>query len=70
MEQLSTVQEDFVKTESWLLLIIVYKANQTFIIPQSFNYKECKCLNKEIHQIDRKFTVVSYPSFNKFYGKI
>ena len=70
MEQFSTVQEDFVKIESWLLLIIVYKTNESFITPRSFNYKQCKCLNKVIHQIDRKCTVVSYPSFNKFYGKI
>ena len=43
----------FIKPESWHLLIIVYTNNWGFIVLLSFNYKECTCLEKLIHQIDR-----------------
>ena len=36
----------------------------------NFNHKEYVCLKKVAHQIDRKWTVTSYASFYKFYGKI
>ena len=36
----------------------------------NFNYKENLCLNKVIHQVDRRQSVSSYASFNKFYKKM
>lgn len=64
--------QEFVEIESWLLLIFVLIKNQSFVIPLSFNYKENRCLiglNKVINQINRKWTVESYDSFNKFRSK-
>ena len=39
-------------------------------MPLNFNYKDYKCLNKAIPQIDRPCTVAYYLSFNELYGKI
>ena len=58
----------FIKPESWHLLIIVYTNNWGFIVPLSFNYKECTRLEKLIHQIDRMVAV--YDSFDKYYGEM
>ena len=34
-----------------------------------FSHKECTCLKKVIHQVDKKKMAASYTCFNKFYGK-
>ena len=59
----NSIQEFVVLVGFWLLVA------QTMKIPLTFNYKKCRCLNKVLHQIDRKWAV-AYAFFYKFYGKI
>ena len=61
---------EFAKIESWILLILLYTTNQSFIIPLGSTYKEYICLNKVIDQIDRTWMVASCTSFTECYGQL
>ena len=57
-------QEQFNLTRTCKNRIFVYSQSNLQMI---FPYKDYTCLNKMIHQIDRKWTVSSQAFFNKFY---
>ena len=57
-----------IEIEAWLLLtfFICLHSQLSLYIPLS-RIKECQCLKKLRHQVDRKWTAVP---FRKFYGNI